>query len=261
MLIASIQMSGDKTETRDMRIGRAEKYLQELCDAPVRPQQVIFPELWATGVSEFASYIPEAEPEQGFMYDMMSAWAKKLGSYIHTGTFIEKDGGNYYNTALLIDPNGKIAGKYRKIHPFGFKEGEAAVVTPGSQISVAQTEYGKVGFGVCYDLRFPELFRAMLNLGAEYFLVSAGWPLARLDHWKLLNQTRAVENQCFVIACNGVHDTGPVLLGGHSMVIDPWGEVLAESGTDECIVTCEIDPAKVGEIRKRFPVLRDKKLI
>ncbi len=260
MLTAIIQMSGAKTDTRDARILRADNYLQTLSQSDERPAQIIFPEIWTTGVSELDSFKRFAETERGDTYDMMSTWAKKLGSYIHTGSFVEKDGDNYYNTSLLIAPNGNICGKYRKIHPFGFGKEEAAILTPGNQITVSKTEYGNVGFATCYDLRFPELFRSMSDMGAEYFFICAGWPEKRLDHWTLLNRTRALENQCFVVACNSVHESSLVTLGGHSMVVDPWGEVLVEGGTDECVLTCEIDTRKVHEIRETFPVLKDRHL-
>jgi predicted amidohydrolase len=261
MLITSIQIASQQGESKIKRIQRAEAYLQDIYADSVHPQQILFPEIWSTGFFAFDDYKEQAEQEQGDTYDMMSAWAKKLGSYIHTGSFIEKDGEDYYNTSLLLNPQGCVVGKYRKLHLFGFGSRETGILTPGSQITVVQTEYGKVGLSTCYDLRFPEFFRTMANLGAQYFLVTSAWPLARVEHWKLFNQVRAIENQCYLISCNGTGTLNGSKLGGHSMIVDPWGEVSAHGDEHEAVIQCDIEPAKVRENRENFPALRDKRLI
>lgn len=258
---ASIQLASNQGERREERFTRAERYLQNLYEQPLRPQQVLFPEIWATGFFAFDDYVVQAEAERGDTYDFMSAWARKLGCYIHTGSFVEKEGEQYYNTSLLLDPAGRVAAKYRKLHLFTFKSREPEILTPGSQITVADTEYGRVGLSACYDIRFPELYRAMVNLGAEYFLVTSAWGMARLEHWKLFNRARAIENQCFVVSCDGAGTINGSQLAGHSMAVDPWGEVIAMAGGEEEMLCFTLDPEKIRENRANFPALRDKRLI
>ena len=261
MLVSSIQLASNEGETKQARIERVDQILKGMYESGVRPVQLMFPELWATGFFSFENYKAEAEAAEGDLYDMMAGWAKKLGCYIHTGSFVEKDGEDYYNTSLLLDPLGRNIGKYRKIHLFSFGSSEAEILTPGNLVGVVKTDYGVVGMTTCYDLRFPEFYRAMVNLGAEYFLVASAWPLARVAHWKLFNQVRAVENQCYLISCNGTGTIHGSQLGGHSMIVDPWGEVLAMGKELEAAVSYDIDPGKIKENRENFPALRDKRLI
>lgn len=261
MRVVSIQLASNEGETKQNRIDRADSLLNDLYKEGTRPEQILFPEVWATGFFNTKDYQGEAEQEKGITYDLISSWAEKFNAYIHTGSFVEKEDECYYNTSLLIDPKGKVVGKYRKIHLFGFQSEETKVLNPGSRIEVVRTEYGKVGLSTCYDLRFPELFRSMVNLGAEYFLVTSAWPIARLAHWKLFNQVRAIENQSFIISCNGVGTIGGTQLGGHSMVVNPWGEIIASANSEETVISCEIDPNEIPKNRNEFPALKDKKLI
>lgn len=115
-----------------------------------------------------------------------------------------------------------------------------------------------VGLATCYDLRFPELFRALVDAGAETFVVPAGWPERRRAHWTLLARARAVENQTFVLACGTAGTHAGVPQAGHSIVVDPWGEVVAEAAADEEILTVDIDPGRVAVTREQFPVLKDR---
>ena len=112
----------------------------------------------------------------------------------------------------------------------------------------------------CYDVRFPELYRLFVDQGAEIVVIPTGWPAARLEHWQILTRARAIENQVFLIGCNQVGTQEGVQLAGHSVVIDPWGRVLAEGGVNEEIITVDIDPALVAKTRAEFPVLRDRRL-
>lgn len=261
MRFASIQIASEDGERKHDRLERAGRYLAQLAAEAERPVQVIFPEIWATGYFDFDRYYSESESDRGETYELMSSWARKLGCYIHTGSFVEKEGEAYYNTSLLIAPNGSVLGKYRKIHLFGFQARETELLQPGNFVGTFDTEYGRVGLATCYDLRFPELFRAMVNLGAQYYLVNSAWPSNRMDHWRLFNQTRAVEEQSFLISCNGTGTLNGSRLAGHSMIVDPWGEILAEGGETEQIVSADVDPRRVADNRKNFPALRDKKLI
>ena len=260
MKFASIQLAARDGETKQDRMERASSYLEGLYAGQERPAQVMLPEIWGSGFFDFDKYYPEAECDRGETYDLMSSWAKKLGCYVHTGSFVEKDGASYYNTSLLLAPNGAVVGKYRKVHLFGYRSREAESLTGGNQMGVFDTEYGRVGLATCYDLRFPELFRLMNNLGAEYFLVNSAWPIGRLNHWRLFNQVRAVEDQCFLISCNGTGTLNGSQLAGHSMIVDPWGEILAEGDTEEAVVMADVDPQLIADNRERFSALGDKRL-
>jgi len=125
-------------------------------------------------------------------------------------------------------------------------------------VVVAETEVGTFGLATCYDLRFPELFRRMVEKGAEVFLVCSAWPYPRLEHWILLNRVRALENQCFLVSSNSVGLNRGSQFVGHSMMVDPWGIILASGGDDEVIVRSEIDLKEVKSARERFPALADR---
>lgn len=259
MLCCSIQLSSHEGEGRDARLQRADAYLQGLLDRGQRPVQIMFPELWANGFFHFDGYHTQAEGARGETYERMSAWARRLGCYLHTGSFVEREGEDYYNTSLLLGPQGQLVGKYRKRHLFSYQSRETELLTPGQGVTVVDTEYGRVGLSTCYDLRFPEFFRAMVDGGAGWFLVTSAWPLARLEHWKLFNQVRAVEDQSFLLSCNGTGTLGGVQLGGHSMAVDPWGTVLAMGDDREGVVLADLDPGQIEENRARFPALRDRR--
>jgi predicted amidohydrolase len=146
------------------------------------------------------------------------------------------------------------------VHLFGFDSGEAALVTAGDAPSCYRAPFGAIGFSTCYDLRFPEIYRLLLDGGAELVVVPAGWPTPRLEHWRLLLRARAIENQVFVVGCNAAGSDGAVVYGGHSAVIDPWGAVLAEAGDGEEVLTVDVDLGSVAKIREEFPILRDRRL-
>lgn len=177
-----------------------------------------------------------------------------------SGAGVSEAGGLLYNTSLLFSPDGSLHAAYRKIHRFGFDQGEATLMAAGTEIVTARLPETVLGLATCYDLRFPEQFRLLLDAGAQILVIPAGWPARRLAHWRLFVQTRAVESQAYVIACGTAGTHAGVPQAGHSMVVDPWGEILAEAGTDEEILTVDIDPARVASTRADFPVLRDRLL-
>ena len=133
-------------------------------------------------------------------------------------------------------------------------------MAPGGGIVVKDMPWGRAGFSICYDLRFPELYRQMIDLGAEVFLTAAAWPAARLEPWLLLNRARALENQAFVFACNGAGTNGGVRLGGHSVFVDPFGKVLAEAGDGEELLSIDVDLGVVRAFRRDFTALQDRVL-
>ena len=256
MKVASIQLEIKDTESKEQRIERVDALLDTLKGQDL----IVLPEIWATGWFSFDRYIEEAEPIDGPFVQRFSAKARELGAYLFAGSFVEKEGDKYYNTSILFDPEGKTAGTYRKIHLFRYKAREGEILTRGEKIGVFDTSFGKVGLATCYDLRFPELFRQMVDLGAKFFLVTSAWPHARVSHWNLFNAARAVENQCYLISSNCVGTTHNVMMGGHSQVVDPWGTVVASGGLLETVVKTEIDPAEVDRVREVFPQLKHRVL-
>jgi predicted amidohydrolase len=219
----------------------------------------VLPELWAHGAWAFDGWPDVAEPLEGPTVDALRAAAKAVGVRLHGGTILERDGDRLYNTAVLIESDGSVHGTYRKIHRFGFDSGEAAIVSAGEHPVSWPVDGPIAAITTCYDLRFPELFRVAVP-AAELVVVSASWPARRAEHWRLLARARAVENQVYVLACGAAGTQAGVEQAGYSAVIDPWGEVIAEAGTDEQILDVEFDVARVGEIRAAFPVLRDRRL-
>ncbi|MDF9814483.1 carbon-nitrogen family hydrolase [Streptomyces sp. SPB162] len=222
---------------------------------------VVLPELWPVGAFASDTFATEAEPLDGPTADAMSAAARDAGVWLHAGSIVERDpDGPLYNTSLVFDPDGELRHTYRKIHRFGFDRGEAALMAPGEEIVTVALPDTVLGLATCYDLRFPEQFRLLVDAGAQFLVIPAGWPAKRREHWRLLARARAVESQTYVLACGTAGTHAGVELAGHSMVVDPWGDVLAEAGTGEEVLTVDLDPALVTKTRHDFPVLRDRRL-
>ena len=253
MQVASVQMSSvenDKTAT----IEKAVRYIKNAVGADL----VILPELWNIGFMSFDRYIPEAEDREGPTLTAMRRTAEEMKIFLHTGSFVEKDGDHYYNSSYLLSPKGEILANYRKIHLFGFNSKEGNLLCRGDQVIVADTPLGKLGLTTCYDLRFPELFRRMVEKGAELFLICSAWPYPRLEHWIMLNRARALENQAFLVSANATGINEGIQLAGHSMIVDPWGIPVAGGGDDEVTLRAGIDLSEVKKARERFPALADR---
>jgi len=219
----------------------------------------VLPELWVQGGFAFADFEATAEPLDGTTVAALAEAACAADSWQHGGSQVERAADGRYNTSILLRPDGTIAASYRKRHLFGFAGGETTVLRAGEDLVTAEIAGVTMGLATCYDLRFPEMFRSLLDLGAEVFLVPAAWPEPRIAHWTLLAQARAVENHAFLVACNTVGEQAGVTLGGRSIVVDPWGVVLAEAGQDEEVLVVDLDPALVAKTRSSFPVLADRK--
>jgi predicted amidohydrolase len=245
---------GESVESRRVRVGAL---VREQAGADL----VVLPELWTTGAFAYELFGTEAEPLEGPTYEAMAKAASDAGVWLHAGSIPERDPeGPVHNTSLVFSPSGELAAAYRKIHRFGFDKGEAVLMGAGSELVTVRLPQTVIGLGTCYDLRFPELFRGLVDAGAETLVLPAGWPERRRSHWTLLAQARAVENQSFVLACGTAGTHAGVPQAGHSIVVDPWGEVLAEAGAGEQILTVDFDPAKVGVTRDQFPALKDRVL-
>ena len=219
---------------------------------------ILLPEIWPTGYFSFDRYQAESEPVDGPTVEIFRKKADERRCHILMGSFVENDDGHIYNTALLLDPEGNTAARYRKIHLFGYQSDERKILSAGRDVVVVDTPWGPSGFSTCYDLRFPELFRLMVDRGAKFFLIPSAWPMARLDAWRLFNRARAHENLAYLISCNCAGNNAGTQYAGHSMILDPLGQVIAEGGEKEEVVTAEIDPGLVDSARGELSFLDNR---
>ena len=255
MQVACVQLSYPDDESKEERRDRVLNLVEGLT-----ADLVVLPELWPTGYFAFDRYAAEAESMEGETVTGLRRIAARCGITLMGGTFVERHADGLANCAVTIGPDGSILHTYRKIHLFGYQSEEARLLTPGTDLTVAETAFAPVGTSTCYDLRFPELYRKLVDQGAQMVIIPAAWPLARLEHWRLLLRARAIENQVFVIACNGAGTQHGTELAGHSVIIDPWGNVVAEAGSEAESLTATIDLANVTRIRAEFPVLEHRRL-
>jgi len=280
--IAAIQLGYDDREPVAERVTRA----ADLVRAQAGHDLVVLPELWAPGGFSYQRWDERAETVDGPVASAMSAAARDARVMLHAGSIVERpaggaprsEGKNLWNTSLVFAADGSLVATYRKIHRFGFGRGEPLLMDAGGSLSLvdvpdsgslpsASTGPGttpdavvRAALSTCYDLRFPELYRAQLDAGATLFVIPAAWPAARVRHWTLLAHARAIENQCVVVACNTAGTHAGVEMGGHSQVVLPTGDVAAMAGSDEQVLSVEVDMAVVDEYRTSFPVLRDRRL-
>jgi predicted amidohydrolase len=261
---AAIQMRSGKQPGRNVKdfealvreaAGKGATYVQtpEMTGAIIRDRE-----------DRALAFKPEKNDEVFAAAQRLSA---ELGIYLHVGsTGILRDDGKIANRAFLFAPDGSLAARYDKIHMFdvdldnGESWRESATYEPGAEALVADIDMAKLGFAICYDLRFPQLFRAEALAGAEVLTVPAAFTRQTGQaHWHILLRARAIENGAFVIAAaqGGLHEDGRETFG-HSLVIDPWGKILAEADNDEPgVIVAEIDTALSGEARKKIPNLKN----
>ena len=213
---------------------------------------LVLPELWATGYDLENAAQHASSTDEG-LFARTADLAREQGLYI-VGSLLEARGSRCYNTAHIFSPSGELVGLYRKIHLFAPME-EDRYLSAGDDAPLFDLPWGRSALAICYDLRFPELFRRYTLAGARIVFMPAEWPRPRLAHWRTLLAARAIENQVFVIACNRVGGE----FCGHSAIYDPWGEAVAEAGQAEILLTAGIDLDLVEEVRQRFPVLADRR--
>lgn len=224
---------------------------------------VVLPEYWAIMGRQETDKLAHAEqPGSGPIQDGMAQMARQHGIWLIGGTLplISGQEGKVLNTTLVYNPQGEPAGRYDKIHLFGFTRGaesynESRTIVPGAQVRSIETPFGRVGLSVCYDLRFPELYRAMGDC-ALMVVPAAFTHTTGRAHWEVLLRARAIENQCYVLASaqGGLHPNGR-RTWGHSMLIDPWGEVKAVLPEGEGVVSGAIDPLFLAGVRESLPAL------
>jgi predicted amidohydrolase len=254
--VVCIQLGYPDGESKADRRARVLGLVDEAAGADL----VVLPELWPSGYFAFDRYATEAEPLDGETVTALRNAAHRHRIHLMGGSFVERHADGLANCAVLLGPDGTVLHTYRKIHLFGYESQEATLLTPGRDAGVATTPLGTIGTTTCYDLRFPELYRMLVDAGAQLVIIPAAWPAARLEHWRLLLRARAVEDQMVVVACNGAGSQHGVTLAGHSMVIDPWGAVVAEAGDDPQLLTAEVDMGRVADVRAEFPVLQHRRI-
>jgi len=217
---------------------------------------LLLPEIFSTGV------LPEAEADRMRGVDegdrrFLAALAKESGQYV-LGSTAGGTPESLHNLSLLYDPQGLPIGAYRKMHPFSFA-GEHRVFSPGHDVAVFPLPAFTLQPTLCYDLRFPELYRAGVDRGADLLTVQANWPVNRQAHWDVLLRARAIENQAFVAGVNCLGHIGQVEFKGGSLVVSPRGDTLLQAGEDEGVFSVWIDPDLVKSWRRVFPALRDRR--
>lgn len=246
----------------DVALGDPDKNLARVGElaaaaAEQNADMLILPELWSTS------------------YDL--AWAERYATSLDEGVFAETaviarthnlhiagsclsrmGKGRFGNTLVVFDGNGRLLADYSKIHLFRLMD-EHRYLTAGDKLTLVETAWGKIGLGICYDLRFPEQFRAYALAGAKMVILPAEWPHPRLAHWQTLLRARAIENQMFMAACNRVGRSGSTEFCGHSAIIDPWGDTIAAGGEAEALIVATIDLDQVDDVRGKIPVLADRR--
>ncbi len=241
------------------------KKLEKLCEEEETRNSdlVLLPEMFNCPyeTDRFPDY---AEEIPGRSTELLSELAASCGSYVVGGSIPEQADGKVYNTSTVFNPEGELIAKHRKIHlfqvdyPGRIQFDESKYLDRGDEKTVIETDLGTLGVAICYDLRFPELFRSMIDAGAEFILIPAAFNTTTGPaHWKPVLRTRAIDNQVFVAAASPARNRSSSYRAyGHSLVADPWGEVLVEAGEGEESLYVDIELARVEEVRKRLPLLK-----
>ncbi|RKY94545.1 MAG: hypothetical protein DRQ01_02085 [Ignavibacteriae bacterium] len=233
------------------------KKIREILVGTDNCELLIFPEMTLTGFTMKSDEF--AESLQGESFKFFSELAVSKQSHIFAG-IVERKKERYFNTLIHIKPDGKLVKLYRKVHPFSYSQ-EDQFFEPGRKPARTKVKSWQVGLSICYDLRFPELYRKYGKKRAHLIVNIANWPNTRIEHWKTLLKARAIENQCYVAGVNRVGDSPKLKYNGFSCVFDPMGKEIISVENEEKLIVTEIDKNYVLEVRKEFPFLEDIKLI
>lgn len=218
---------------------------------------LLLPELWATGYDLDRARQYTAPLDSGH-FALMADLARTHQLYV-AGTALEANpNGRPFNTAALYGPDGNCVDAYRKVHLWA-PLGEVEHLSPGDALPTFDLPWGRMAMAICYDLRFPELWRRLADAGAQLVLIPAEWPTRRVEHWRLLLRARAVENQLFVAGCNRAGTDADGEFGGHSAVVDPWARVLVEGGSNPGLLVTTLEMDEVTRARSLFPFLADRR--
>jgi len=259
-----------QVNTRDNlaeNLSNVERFLDQA--AGMGAQFVGLPELW-TYLGPNPGYDGAAQTIPGPIIEILQEKARKHKMIVHGGSIIERDPqltGKFYNTSVLIDRDGEIVARYRKIHLFdvdlanGEKHYESQGIEPGNEIVTAAIDGITFGLTICYDLRFPELYRLLALKGAQIIMVPAGFTLyTGRDHWEVLLRARAIENLCYVVAPAQVGTYPPNRqCFGRSMIVNPWGLMLAQAQDSPTVIMAEIDLEQIEQARAQIPCLQNRR--
>lgn len=248
------------SEDKNGNIARAEKMVREA--AAMGARVVALPEMFNTPYQTvlFPAYA-ESYPEGGTVR-MLARVAGETGIILVGGSIPERDGDTVYNTSFIFGPRGQLLGRHRKVHLFdvdlpGLSIRESSTLGPGAGYTIVDAGFGKLGVCVCYDVRFPELARLMALAGVQVMVAPGAFNMVTGPaHWELTMRARAVDNQFYVAAISPARNENDKYIAyGHSMIVDPWGEVIQRAGTGEEIIMAAIDPARIDEVKARLPLL------
>lgn len=219
---------------------------------------IVLPELWTTGY-DLTRLDEIADPNAEQTIHFLAQLAKRYQAYIIGGSVANQTANGVTNDMLIINRSGELIKSYQKAHLFRLMDEEKYLIE-GHTDGLFSIENEPSAGIICYDIRFPEWVRTHMLTGAKMLFVVAEWPLARIDHWKTLLIGRAIENQCYVIACNRVGSDPNNQFGGHSMIIDPWGKIVTQARTEETIISSTIDLTEVDKVRGTIPVFSDRRV-
>ena len=256
------QMKGSVRKEESLR--RAEQQLREA--ARNGAQLAVLPEMFNCPY-ETSCFPRYAEPAGGPSWQFLSGMSKELGIYLVGGSVPEWDTGRIYNTSYIFSPQGQELARHRKVHLFDinvpggqvFKESDT--LTAGDQVTVIDTEFGRLGVAICFDIRFSELFRLMCQQGVKLIVVPAAFNMTTGPvHWELAFRMRALDSQCFVAGCSPARDTTASYVAyGHSLACDPWGTVLTDLGEDEAVRVVSLDLDQIDRYRDQLPILAGRR--
>lgn len=246
----------------DVTVGKPQTNLETVrlmaAEAARRGSQLlVLPELWSTGYDLENATTHATTLDEG-IFAQVREMAIHHHLYILGSCLSLMDEGHYGNTAVLFNPSGDILASYSKIHLFRLMD-EEQYLTAGNHLALVDSEWGRIGLAICYDLRFPEMFRTYALGGATIVFLPSEWPHPRLAHWQTLLRARAIENQFYMVACNRVGRSKESVFFGHSCIIDPWGQTIVEAGEEEILLTCDIDLSRVEEVRRKIPIFQDRR--
>jgi omega-amidase len=222
--------------------------------APPPGSLLVLPEMFATGFSMQVDKI--AEPIDGPTYQFVASLAVERGCHVMAGVVTQQAGGRGANEAVIIEPSGREMARYRKQHPFT-PGGESKHYLAGNELVVVPLGPFMTAPTICYDLRFPELYRKLVQHGAQLMLVIASWPMARVSHWRSLLVARAIENQCYVVGVNRIGSDPKLQHNGQSLIVDYTGRILADAQDSEQVITADIELDPLVTYRRDLPFLQD----
>ncbi len=252
------------SDSKSANLNKVKEWCENVCREDV--DLICLPEMFNCpyDTKQFPAY---AEPDKGETWQLLSELAGKHRIYVLGGSIPEIDEDRYYNTSYLFDREGREIGKHRKMHLFDvniaggqyFKESD--ILSAGDQVTVVNTEFGGIGIAICYDIRFPELLRLMVLKGADYIFIPAAFNMTTGPaHWEITFRARALDNQVYLFGTSSARNTDAGYHAyGHSLVVSPWGEVLAELDEKEGSLVSTIDRGRIGEIREQLPLLKHRR--